>query len=539
MSSIDDLIKKAEASPIDADIQELAKLSSYQYQSIREESAKHLGLKLGALDEAVKEMKAELKNSSTNTESYFEEVIPFDGEVDTCELLDETRNFLNTYLFLPKYADVIITLWIAHTHVFRCFKYSPRLIITSSDPESGKSMVLDVSEQLVPKPLMAHNITASAFCRIVELEHPTLLLDEYDTYMKGNEDIRGIINAGQKFNGKYIKSVRVGDNYEPASFSCYCPVALAGIGKLHATIQSRSHVIKMKPAKEFEVSKEFDLDDIEDVKLLASKLAKWALDNKGALKTAKPKLHGSLKNRKKDSWKPFYAIAELAGQKWIDLANNTVIATRQSRSLTFKENFLADIRYIFEENNLEQIPSKSFEIGSEQFDGLADKLMGLELRDYANMFDGRGITPNNVANWLHDYDIKPKRINFYVESQRTQKRGYIKDMFEDAWDRHLNIGNENIIPFPAEVSAQSVTTSQVNAGNGFNHSASVTSLICVTPKNDHKGNASNGCDTVTPSPSSEGVCNECRNLQKDVCTEGSSIYQATKDGECVDFVYKR
>lgn len=305
LSSINDLIMEAEACPIDADILELAKLKRHEYEAIRKKAAERLGLKVTALDEAVKDMRAELKSNPSNSESYFEAIIPFDGSVDTCELLNEIRNTLNSYLFLPTYADVIISLWIAHTHVFRCFKYSPRLIFTSSDPESGKSMALDVLEQLVPKPLMVHNITASAFCRMVEKEHPTLLLDEYDTYMKGNEDIRGIINAGQKFNGKHLKCV--GDNHEPTCFSCFCPVSMAGIGKLHATIQSRSHIITMKPAKEFEVTKEFDLDDIEDVKLIASKLAKWALDNKSALKTARPKLHGALRNRKKDSWKPLYA----------------------------------------------------------------------------------------------------------------------------------------------------------------------------------------------------------------------------------------
>jgi len=397
ISDIADLILEAEATPIDEDIKALAKLKLHEYQAVRPKAAERLGLKLGALDEAVKEMRRELTNDkAVETESYFEEVEPYDGVVDTKALLNEIREVVNDYLFLPPFADVIITLWIAHTHIYECFRYSSRLVFTSVDPESGKSRGLDVIEPLVPKPLLAHNITASAFCRVVEEYRPTLLLDEYDTYMKKNEDIRGIINAGQRFNGKHWKCV--GENHKPTAFACYCPVAMAGIGKLHPTIWSRSHIIKMKPAKPFEIKKDFDEDDLDHVKLVRSKLVRWSLDNQDVLKNAKPKLHKSLKNRKKDSWKPFYAIAELGGDKWIDLANCTVEAMPKGRSLTFKEKLLADIRYLFERDNLEQISSLSFEVDSEKFEGLTNKLNKLELRGYTNMNDGNGINSNNVAS---------------------------------------------------------------------------------------------------------------------------------------------
>jgi len=182
-----------------------------------------------------------------------------------------------------------------------------------------------------------------------------------------------------------------------------------------------------------------------------------------------------------------YAIAELGGQKWIDLANNTVEATLQGRSLTFKERLLADIQDIFESHDLEEITSIE----------LAGKLNELEFRPYGEMNENNGITQNSIANILKGYEIRPKPLNdIYVEGKRVQKRGYKKEWFADAWERHLTSGN--IIPFPAETSAQSVTTSQVNAGNGFKHSASVTSLICVTPENARKGNGGNVCDTVTP-----------------------------------------
>jgi len=498
MSNIENLIKEAEATPIDEELKELAMLKKHEYQTIREKAAKRLGfIGVTALDESVKEMRTELKNDNiVDTDSFFEEIQPYDGVVDTSSLLGEIRDVINDYLFLPPFADVVLTFWIAHAHVYQCFKISPRLVITSTDPESGKSMVLDVLEQLLPKPLLIHNVTASAFCRSVKEYRPTLLLDEYDTYMKNNEDIRGVINAGQKFNGKHLKCE--GDDHKPTFFPCYCPVALAGIGKLHATVMSRSHIIKMKPAKPFELKKDFDYDDLDREKLLRSKLVRWALDNQDALKKSKPKLHESLKNRKKDSWKPFYAIAKLAGDKWVDLANYTVEATHKGRSLSFKEKLLADIRYIFELSNLEEISSED----------LAKKLNNLEFRRYDELNDGNGATQNWIGSMLSGYEIKTTRLNVYVDGERIQKRGYKREMFEDTWDRHLgcDVEYENqidspntseVIPFPSESPDQAVTPSHVNAGAGFKPNQSVTSEIAVTPENPRKVNGSNGCDVVT------------------------------------------
>jgi hypothetical protein len=42
----------------------------------------------------------------------------------------------------------------------------------------------------------ASNITADAIFRVVAAATPTLCIDEADTFVQGNEDMRGIINSG-------------------------------------------------------------------------------------------------------------------------------------------------------------------------------------------------------------------------------------------------------------------------------------------------------------------------------------------------------
>ncbi len=46
------------------------------------------------------------------------------------------------------------------------------------------------------RPLPASTISVSAIFRIAEKYAPTLLVDEADTFLKQNEELRGILNSG-------------------------------------------------------------------------------------------------------------------------------------------------------------------------------------------------------------------------------------------------------------------------------------------------------------------------------------------------------
>lgn len=97
---------------------------------------------------------------------------------------------------------------------------------------------------LVPKALAAANISPAALFRTVELARPTLLIDEADTFLGDNEELRGILNSGHRAGGQVIRTV--GDDFEPRTFSTHCPVAIAQIGKLPDTLADRSIHISMK-----------------------------------------------------------------------------------------------------------------------------------------------------------------------------------------------------------------------------------------------------------------------------------------------------
>jgi hypothetical protein len=160
------------------------------------------------------------------------------------QVLDEIVSFLSQFLILSNSELLIITLWIAHTWAFETSDATPYLAVTSAEMRSGKTRLLEVLELLVRNPWRTERVTPAALYRKIEVDSPTLLLDEWDATVRSDqkfsETLRGILNAGHRRNGKVsvCGSEKVG--YTPTDFHVYCPKVIAGIGKLPNTLADRS-----------------------------------------------------------------------------------------------------------------------------------------------------------------------------------------------------------------------------------------------------------------------------------------------------------
>jgi hypothetical protein len=62
-----------------------------------------------------------------------------------------------------------------------------------SDPSRGVPVVA--------RPLPTSNATVSTIFRVIEMARPTLLIDEADTFLRENDELRGIINSGHRKGG--------------------------------------------------------------------------------------------------------------------------------------------------------------------------------------------------------------------------------------------------------------------------------------------------------------------------------------------------
>ena len=166
--------------------------------------------------------------------------------------INAVYKFLGRFVAYPsKDAHLAHALWILHTHMMDAWETTPRIAFLSAEPASGKTRALEITELLVPNPVSAVNVTPAYLFRKVGAEgSATILYDEIDTVFgpkaKENEEIRGLLNAGNSRFGKAGRCVIRGKNIETEEICAYSAVALAGLGWLPDTLLSRSIIVRMR-----------------------------------------------------------------------------------------------------------------------------------------------------------------------------------------------------------------------------------------------------------------------------------------------------
>src|SRR5262245_35877077 len=92
--------------------------------------------------------------------------------------LELVHFILQDYVDLKPHEYVAVSLWILHTHLVQQFIISPRLALTSPVRGCGKTTLIAVLELLVARARRTDHISPAAVFRLVDQEHPTLLIDE-------------------------------------------------------------------------------------------------------------------------------------------------------------------------------------------------------------------------------------------------------------------------------------------------------------------------------------------------------------------------
>jgi putative DNA primase/helicase len=116
-------------------------------------------------------------------------------------LVADMETAIRKHVVLSEHQALAVALWCMHTHAFEFADHSSRLYCHSPAKRCGKTTAMDIIGGLVPKPCPTENISTSALFRIIEMVQPTLLIDEADAFLKDNEDMRGMLNAGHRRGG--------------------------------------------------------------------------------------------------------------------------------------------------------------------------------------------------------------------------------------------------------------------------------------------------------------------------------------------------
>jgi hypothetical protein len=364
------------------------------------------------------------KSDHGSTKLELRELEPWPEQVDGAVLLNDLSGTFSRHLALLDGAADVMALWVMFTHGFDAAKVSPRLGLLSPLPECGKTTALSLLGRLVPRPVLASNMSPAVVFRAIEEYGPTLLMDEADTYLEQNDEFRGILNSGHTPDTANVWRCS-GQDHEPKSFTTWAPMAIAKIGTLPDTLTTRSIIIPMRRKRPDEYVEKFDTArHRHSVDELARKAARWAKENLETLGQAKPEMPEELRNRAADNWTPLLAIADTAGGDWPERGRLVaVMSCGGVAEATLQEQLLADIQDVFLQCQLDRISSNQ----------LCGKLGCLEGRPWGRMENGCIIAPSRLASLLRPFGIKPHSIRI---GQSTPKGYELKD-FEDAFARYL------------------------------------------------------------------------------------------------------
>ena len=296
---------------------------------------------------------------------------------------------------------------------------SPILGITSPTPECGKSTPADHHRRHGAACADSHQSHASTIFRAVEKWRPTLLIDEADTFLTENQEMRGILNSGHQKAGAYVlRTVDTGKGHEPQRYCTWAPKAIAMIGKMPATLTSRAIRIELQRKRPGANVKPLRADRLDHLTPLRQQAARWVADNQIQLGAIDPDMPAEIGNRTADNWRPLIAIADVAGGEWPERAREIAKGDRMPvQELGIM--LLEDIQKIFADENTDRISSAN----------LANKLVLEEDRPWVEYHYGKPITPRQIAELLEPFKIAPHNIAVGT----TRPKGYLLQDFKDAF----------------------------------------------------------------------------------------------------------
>lgn len=349
---------------------------------------------------------------------------PWPDPVEGPALLDEVVMTIGRFISARVETLRVIALWIIYAHAFDAFYISPLLAITSPEKRCGKTTLLTLLRALVPRPLFTSNITPAALFRTIEKFEPTLLIDEADTFLTGDETLRGILNSGHHKTGAYIIRTS-GDDYEPRQFSTWAPKAIAMIGNLPGTVADRAIETRMERKRASEEKEKLRLDRMDEFGPLLRRAARWAADNLDLLKVADPYVPERITNdRARDNWRVLFAIADAAGGDWPQFAREAACSMTgaESESDSVKTLLLRDLKTLFDERG-DRLTS----------DEIIRTLIEIEGHPWGEWKNGKPLTKNGLARLLNPFGIRPVK---WRDGDETS-RGYERSHFDDVFDRYL------------------------------------------------------------------------------------------------------
>jgi putative DNA primase/helicase len=445
---------------LEKEVKAIIGLDRLQREVERNRIAKKYDVRKSVIDEYIKEVTK--KEEVGGTSEIVTEVEPASESISGDKLLSAIKGELLKYIILPGGVAEPITVWVVLTYCYDAFRILPNLGITSPVKRCGKTTLLEVLQGLTNKGLTASNISPAAVFRTIDKYQPTLLIDEADTFLKDNDELRGVLNSGHTKTTAFVIRVE-GESHEPVRFSTWAPKAISMIGTLPETLQDRSVVIQLRRKAPGESASKLDIDFEAECLDIRRKCQRWADDNLNELTMTRPEMPKTNNDRMTDNWMPLSAIAEVAGGDWPGLIKKSMLKMLDISDDNIGCMLLEDIKDILS-NGTKRIFS----------DDLVEALKDKSDRPWCDWNRGKGLTQNGLARLLKPFDVKSKTIRI----EDKQRKGYSLEDFTDAFKRYIS-------SFSSIPPVSSVPTLQSKNINKLGEKQSVSQDINGTDEKQH------------------------------------------------------
>ncbi|KAA9148570.1 DUF3631 domain-containing protein [Microbacterium lushaniae] len=358
---------------------------------------------------------------------------------DVRGVLNRLRDWLATYINVTEDLDIgLLALWAAHTHVAYETYSSPRLILDSTMPGSGKTTVLEHLQRLCLKPIQAASISSPALlARMLDKEIRTILIDEVDRSLDpkkpGVEDLIAILNSGYKRGAtRPVLVPAKGGAWDVSEMSTFSPVAMAGNApQLPDDTRSRSIRVLLMPDLHGAVSAT-DWEEIESDAVELGVALQEAMDQaREAIRAIRPALPDGCTGRLKEKWNPLKRVAAVAGGDWPSIADQLIERDVEEVRLEREEGLLKLPAGMVLLTDLHAVwnTSESFLPTAT----IIDRLVTLNQEYWGEQSPyGRRLTAQRMGRLL----MQSTKIN--STKNHADQRGYVRDRFEKVW-RQLGI----------------------------------------------------------------------------------------------------
>lgn len=351
-------------------------------------------------------------------------------------VLTDMRDWFSRFVCVMDDLDLdLLTLWAAHTHVAFETYTTPRLVLDSSMPGSGKTTVLEHLSRLCLSPVQAASLSSPALLtRMLDKGMRTILIDEVDRSLDpkkpGVEDLIAVLNSGYKRGAtRPVLVPGKGGDWEVSEMSTFSPVAMAGNApNLPDDTRSRCIRVLLMPDLEGRVESS-DWEEIEEeAQALGQRLTEVAEEIRGFVRTVRPDLPEGCIGRIKERWHPIKRVAAAASPHWAAVADELIRRDIEEAAMDREDGLnhlppavvlLKNIREVWE-------PSEAFVPSIQLLSRLIEHNPGMW--SAASSY-GKELNSQRLGRML------VTAFKLHSSRQGDSRRGYFRNSLEIIWRR--------------------------------------------------------------------------------------------------------